>query len=288
LDRSPRLDFVQCITPFGLHRMAYNEYGDPDNSRVLVCVHGLSRAKEDFTDLAHAMLDHYRVVCPDVPGRGDSDWLPDPSLYQYPIYVADMVTLLARVNAKTVHWFGTSMGGLIGMLLAAQKGTPIERMVLNDVGPVVTGLSLDRIASYVGKTMTFPSYAEATDYVRCASTSFGAHTDVQWRQFVDVVIKKTAGGFALHYDPAIARALHLPEGKHHDDVDLWQVYDAITCPVLAVRGEQSDLLRAETHQEMARRGPRAELATIPKVGHAPTFMSAGQIDIAREFLLRGA
>jgi pimeloyl-ACP methyl ester carboxylesterase len=272
----------------GLHRMAYNEYGDPDNPRVLVCVHGLSRAKEDFTDLANAMQHHYRVVCPDVPGRGDSDWLPDPALYQNPIYVADMVTLLARVNAQSVHWFGTSMGGLIGMLLAAQKGTPIERMVLNDVGPVVTGISLDRIGSYVGKTMTFSDYAQAAAYVRAASASFGAHTDAQWRQFIDVVIKKTDSGFKYHYDPSIARSLHLPEGKHHDDVDLWQFYDAIKCPVLAVRGEQSDLLRADTHAEMATRGPRAELATIANVGHAPTFMSADQIDIASEFLLRGA
>jgi pimeloyl-ACP methyl ester carboxylesterase len=267
--------------------MAYNEYGDPDNPRVLVCVHGLSRAKGDFKDLADAMQDRYRVVCPDVPGRGDSDWLPDPSLYQYPIYVADMVTLLARLDAKTVHWFGTSMGGLIGMLLAALKDTPIARMVLNDVGPIVTGVSVDRIASYVGKTMTFPTYAEATAYVRAASMPFGAHTDAQWRQFIDVVVKKTDTGFALHYDPAIAQAFHLPEGKHHTDLDLWKVYDAITCPVLAVRGEESDLLRPDTHREMALRGPRAELATIPKVGHAPTFMAADQIDIAREFLLRG-
>jgi pimeloyl-ACP methyl ester carboxylesterase len=266
--------------------MAYAEYGDPANPRVLVCVHGLSRSKADFIDLANAMQDHYRVVCPDVPGRGDSDWLPNPALYQVPIYVADMVTLLARLDAEVVHWFGTSMGGLIGMGLASLKDSPIRRMVLNDVGPVVTGIAVDRIASYVGKTMTFQTYDEAATYVRAASTSFGEHTDAQWRQFIDAVLRKTETGYRLHYDPAIARAFHLPDGQHHSDSDLWSLYDAISCPVLAVRGADSDLLRADTHAEMATRGPKAELVTLPGVGHAPTFMSAAQIAIAREFLLR--
>jgi pimeloyl-ACP methyl ester carboxylesterase len=275
------------MTPAGLHRMAYAEYGDAGNPRVLVCVHGLARSKADFTDLALAMQDHYRVVAVDLPGRGESDWLPDPALYQVPIYVADIVTLLARLNAKTVHWFGTSLGGLTGMALASLKDSPIERMVLNDVGPVVTGVSLDRIATYVGKTMTFATYGEAEAAIRAASQSFGVNGDAQWRQFIDAVLKKSGDGYVLGYDPGIAKSVELPLGQLHSDIDLWHVWDAITCKVLAVRGSESDLLTATTHAEMAVRGPKAELATIQGVGHAPTFMSREQIDIARAFLLAG-
>ena len=288
----PRLRDVQCITPAGLHRMAYREWGDPDNDRVLVCVHGLTRIGNDFDRVARAMLPHYRVVCPDVAGRGRSDRLRDPMLYQNPTYISDMVTLLARLDAKTVHWFGTSMGGLIGMGLAAlarseDMPAPISRMILNDVGPVISAVAVARIGGYLGRPVRFKSLDEAVSYIRQIAAPFGAHSDAEWRFLTEVVIRADGEGYVLHYDPAIAVPFKVAAAAAPDtDTSLWHIYDAITCPVLAVRGQHSDLLSAATHAEMATRGPRAELATIADVGHAPTFLHADQIAVAREFLLR--
>ncbi len=279
----PRLEKVQCMTPAGLHRIAYKEWGDPDNPKVLMCVHGLSRISGDWDDVARAMADQYRVICPDIAGRGRSDWLRDPMLYQVPMYVSDMVTLFARANAKTVHWFGTSMGGLIGMGLASLPENPIERLILNDVGPLISGVALARIGEYLGQPIRFPTIEAAEQYIRQISAPFGPHTDAQWRHLTEVVMKKDGEEWITHYDPAIA----IPFKKAPAvDTALWYVYDAIRCPTMAVRGEFSDLLTVATHEEMARRGPKAELVTIKGVGHAPTFMHPEQIAIAREFLLR--
>ncbi len=278
---------VQCVSAGGLHRMAYTEWGDPQNDRVLICVHGLTRCGRDFDFLAQALSDSYRVVCPDVVGRGRSDWLKIKALYNLPQYVADMVTLLARVNARTVHWLGTSMGGLIGMGLAAQENTPIARLVLNDVGPVVTQVSLQRIAEYVGRAPRFDSYAEAEAMVRLLAATFGKLSDEQWRHMTEHVVQRAADGkFEFRYDPGIAEGvaatLAQSGGK---DVESWPLYDAIRCPTLLLRGAQSDLLRAETAAAMGGRGPRAHCVEIPEVGHAPALLDAAQVAPIREFLL---
>lgn len=279
----PRLRDVQCITPAGLHRMAYREWGDPANDRVLVCVHGLTRISNDFDVFARAVADDYRVVCPDVAGRGRSDRLKNPMLYQVATYVGDMVTLLARVDAKTLHWFGTSMGALIGMVLASLPDSPIERMILNDAGPVLGAAALQRIGSYVGQVPRFATIEEAELYIRTIAAPFGEHTDAEWRFLTEIVTKRDGDAWVRHHDPAIAVPF---ESMPATDTTLWHLYDAIRCPVLSVRGEHSDLLSPETHAEMARRGPRAELATIANVGHAPTFLHDDQIGLAKEFLLR--
>ncbi len=278
-----RLRDVQCFTPAGLHRMAYREWGDPDNDRVLVCVHGLTRISNDFDVFAQAVADEYRVVCPDVAGRGRSDRLRDPMLYQVGTYVGDMVTLLARLDAKTLHWFGTSMGALIGMVLASLPDSPIERMILNDAGPVLGAAALQRIASYVGQVPRFATIEEAELYIRTIAAPFGEHTDAEWRFLTEIVMKRDGDAWIRHHDPAIAVPF---QSMPTTDTTLWHLYDAIRCPVLAVRGERSDLLSVETHAEMAQRGPRATLATIPDVGHAPTFLHDDQIGVARDFLLR--
>ncbi len=288
MNDQPRLRDVQCSSADGLHRMGYYEWGEASNPRVLVCVHGLTRVGRDFDDLARSLSSHYRVVCPDVMGRGRSDRLSNPMLYQIPTYVADMVTLLARLDAKTVHWFGTSMGGLIGMALASLEHSPIERMVLNDVGPIITLNSLERISEYLGKPMRFTSMDEAEAYIRAISAPFGPHSERQWRFLTDVVMKADGNGWIPHYDPAIAipfKAL-LDAGKAAD-MELWSVYDRVRCPTLAVRGALSDLLTVSTHEQMGQRGPHAQLVTIDGVGHAPTFLHADQIAIARDFLLQG-
>ncbi len=276
---------VQCLSPAGLHRVAYAEWGDPANELVLLCVHGLARVGRDFDDLARALSGEYRVVCPDIVGRGRSTRLLDPMHYQIPQYVADMVTLLARLNARTVHWVGTSMGGLIGMALAAQPGTPIARLVLNDVGPVLRAEALKRIADYIGNAPLFPDFAAAEAYIRAVSTPFGLTTDAQWRRLAETSVVRDGDGFRLHYDPAIAVPLKAQQ-TGSTDIDLWPLYEAVKCPTLVVRGEFSDLLDRATHQEMARRGPLATLAEVPGVGHAPMFMDEAQIAIVRNFLLK--
>jgi len=275
---------VQCISPSGLHRMAYTEWGAPDNPRVLVCVHGLTRNARDFDDLARALSAHYRVVCPDVVGRGRSGRLRDPAHYGVPQYVADMVTLIARLNVDSVHWVGTSMGGLIGMALAAQENSPIRRLILNDVGPLITVDSLKRIGAYVGLDPTWATFGEAQAYVRLISAPFGDLDEAQWHHLTESSIGQRADGrWGFLYDPQIATPFKATFSEQ--DIDLWPLYQAIRCPTLAIRGAESDLLTRETWLQMGQCGPRAELAEIPGVGHAPMFLTQGQIDIARNFLL---
>jgi pimeloyl-ACP methyl ester carboxylesterase len=283
----PRLNHVQCLDARGLHRMAYWEWGDAANPRVLVCVHGLSRQGRDFDTLARTLTDRYRVVCPDVVGRGQSDWLADPSGYQIPNYVADMVTLLARLNAAEVHWVGTSMGGLIGLGLASLKGSPISRLVLNDVGPSIRPEALARIGTYLGAPVRFASLEEAADTMWKISTGFGPHTREQWLELTRPMIVKDGDTYRPHYDPAIAvpfRAV-TPEIAKAGEAALWMAYDALRCPTLLIRGAESDLLSHETAQAMTQRGPKARLVELPGVGHAPTLIAPDQVAIVREFLI---
>ena len=264
--------------------MASLEWGDPRNEKVLVCVHGLTRCARDFDRLAQAMSDRYRVVCPDVAGRGDSEWIADPAQYVIPQYVADMVTLIARIDVEQVDWVGTSMGALIGMSLAAQKGAPIARLVINDSGPVITLASLQRIGTYLGSWPPLPTIESAEAFVRAVSAPFGPHTDAEWRFLTEVVVRKNAdGSYRMHYDPRLAEPYkkNMPE----KDLEFWPIWDAIQCPTLVLRGAESDLLTRETCAKMAERGPKAKVKEIAGVGHAPTLLHDDQIAIVRDFLL---
>jgi len=275
--------------------MAYWEWGDAANPRVLVCVHGLSRQGRDFDTLARDLCREYRVVCPDVVGRGRSDWLPNPQLYGLPTYVADMVTLVARLNVPKVHWVGTSMGGLIGLALAAQQGTPIGRLVLNDIGPVVPAAFISRVLGYLGVPAFWRTHDEAADAAWAVSSSFGPHTRAEWLALNrhQVVAAEQAGpegpmqGLKPHYDPGIAVPVRAttPELAAAGEALLWQLYDRITCPTLLLRGAQSDLLTPEVASAMRARGPRCEVHTLPGVGHAPTLAAADQRSVVRRFLL---
>ncbi|WP_332671173.1 alpha/beta fold hydrolase [Aromatoleum sp.] len=273
---------VQCVGPHGLHRMAYTEWGRPTHRKVLVCAHGLTRNGRDFDFLAQALADEYRVVCPDVVGRGRSDWLGVKTDYGFPLYVSDMVTLLARLDADTVHWLGTSMGGIIGMLLAGLPHTPVSRLVLNDVGPIVTAVSLQRIGEYVGRAPKFPTMAAAEAWIREASAPFGALSDAQWRHLTQYSVRPVEGGFAMVYDPGIGDVFRTTPIV--TDVDLWDAYNAVRCPTLVIRGAESDLLEAETVAMMAKTGPQARTVEIPGVGHAPVLMDDAQIAVVRDFL----
>jgi pimeloyl-ACP methyl ester carboxylesterase len=283
----PRLHHVQCLAPEGLHRMAYWEWGDAANPKVLVCVHGLSRQGRDFDTFARAMRGEYRVVCPDVAGRGQSDWLKNPAAYSIPMYVADMVTLLARLDATEVHWVGTSMGGLIGLGLAALPDSPIRKLVLNDVGPAIEYAALARIGTYLGQPAHWTTVDEAADALLAISKGFGPHTRDEWLALTRPQLKVDGDGFRPHYDPAIAVPFKAvtPELAAAGEGMLWKAYDALACPTLVLRGAESDLLARATADAMAQRGPRARVHEVAGVGHAPMLVQPDQIAVVRDFLL---
>lgn len=283
-DDGSRARFVECLAGGRLHRVAYREWGEPDNPRVVVCCHALTRQSRDFGPLARALAKRWRVVAPDMPGRGASDRLADPMLYQVPTYVADAITLLARLDVEEVAWVGISLGALMGMTIAAMDRTPIRRLVVSDAGPVLARAALERIAGYVGVATSFPNYDAAFAAIRAISEPFGPHSDDEWRFLVDnVLVRRPDGTWTLHYDPAIA--IPFREGlKVPGDVNLWSVWDAIRAPTLVLRGERSDLLSADTARQMTERGPKAELVTLSGVGHAPTLVPAAQIEVVRAFL----
>jgi len=283
----PCLHAVQCLGSHGLHRMAYWEWGEPANPRVLVCVHGLTRQGRDFDTLARDLCDEYRVVCPDVVGRGRSDRLADPLGYAIPNYVADMVTLVARLNVAQVDWVGTSMGGLIGLGLASLPGSPVRRLVLNDVGPTIQPAALQRIGAYLGQPAHWRTLEEAADALQAISQGFGPHTREQWLQLTRPQLVPDGDGFKPHYDPAIAvpfRAI-TTEMAAAGAALLWQGYDRVACPTLLLRGADSDLLSHDTAVGMTQRGPRARLHEFAGIGHAPMLVQPEQRAVVRAFLL---
>ncbi|TXT39864.1 MAG: alpha/beta hydrolase [Comamonadaceae bacterium] len=281
--------------------MAYWQWGQPDSAHVVLCVHGLTRQGRDFDVLAQALcqraaaLGHsLRVVCPDVAGRGQSDWLKDPALYQLPTYAADMWALLQQLNASTVDWLGTSMGGLIGMLVASLPQAPafakVRRLVLNDVGPALEWQALQRIGQYLGQTGVFESEQQAAAALWAVSRSFGPHTPEQWLALTRPMLKSLGDGsgrLTLHYDPALAEPFKAitPESAAQGEAFLWQAYDQITAQTLLVRGAESDLLSHQTALAMTQRGPQARLIEFAGVGHAPTFVADPQVQALVSFLL---
>lgn len=279
--------------------MAYWDWNatcNPAHPHVVVCVHGLSRQGRDFDTLARELSRHARVVCPDVVGRGRSDWLADPAGYQIPQYGVDMLALLAQLHQQapiaTLDWVGTSMGGLIGMGIAGQPGlpmpAPVRRLVLNDVGPSIQWEALQRIGLYLGQPARFDSLQQAADAMWAVSTSFGPHTPAQWFDLSRAMVRPLPdGGFTLHYDPAIAVPFKglTREAAAAGEAALWQLYEGLTAQTLLLRGAQSDLLSRDTAHAMAQRGPRARMVEFEGVGHAPTLVAADQIQVVTDFLL---
>lgn len=278
-----REDAILCADPHGFHHMRYVEWGEPSNPRVLICVHGLTRNARDFDYIAERLADAYRVVCPDVVGRGRSDWLRDPSDYTYPVYCTDMAALIGKLGAQSVDWLGTSMGGIIGMILASLPGSPLRRMVLNDVGSVVPKAAQERILEYVGREPVFESLEELEAAMRSVSP-FGALTAEQWRHLaVHCAKQDEKGGWRFRYDPAIADAF---QGKPIADVDLRPFWNLVRGPVLVIRGEHSDLLTPANLDEMKLR-PHTESHVVPDCGHPPMLMDDAQVLVVRRFLLGG-
>ena len=278
--------------------MAYwewNDTGNPDHPRVLVCVHGLSRQGRDFDVFARRMAKHGRVICPDVVGRGQSDWLADPAGYQIPTYVGDMLVLIHHLHAKAaitqLDWVGTSMGGLIGMIVAGQKDlplpVPLHSLVLNDVGPTVQWEALQRIGSYLGRPLRFDSVQGAADEMRKISMGFGPHSPEDWLALSrPMVVPAAHERLRLHYDPGIASPLRkmTQEAAEGGERLLWNLYEQITARVLLLRGAESDLLSPATAERMAQTGPKAQLKEFEFVGHAPTLVTDEQGSAVEQFL----
>ena len=305
-----RLNYVMCpgaarAVPGGedgvtQHRVGYwewNQTGQVGHPHVIVCVHGLTRQGRDFDVLAQALSHHARVICADIAGRGQSDWLADPMAYGVPQYAFDMLVLLTQVHAQypiaQLDWVGTSMGGLIGMAVAGTPDlalpVPIRRLLLNDVGPRLEWSALQHIGTYVGQSPRFASVEEGAAWLRVQSADFGPHTDAQWLALSEPMLRPgPEGGFVLHYDPKIAVPMQgmTQEQVVQGEALLWNLYDAITAQTLVLRGAKSDLLTAQTVQEMAQRGPKAHSVTLEGVGHAPTLVQPEQVALVKEFLFR--
>ena len=276
---------LSCLGPHGFHRMAYRQWGDRQNTNHLICVHGLTRNSHDFDRFAEVLQQDYLVTCPDVVGRGRSDWLPVKADYGYPLYTADLAALIARLGTDAVDWVGTSMGGLAGMMLAAQSGSPIRKLVVNDIGPVVPAGLVRRIVGYLGDNLTFKTMQAAEVYLRGLYKGFGPLTDEQWLEVaVNSTYQNRDGSYTLAYDPGIAENWRRIPVDQVKDEELWGIWDAIQCPVLVLRGELSDALPAEVAEQMTRRGPKAELITIPETGHNPPLMDPEQIEFVRRWL----
>jgi pimeloyl-ACP methyl ester carboxylesterase len=301
------------LSPGGFHRIAYLEWGAPTAPQLVVCVHGLSRNSRDFDYLAASLAERSRVVCVDVVGRGDSDWLADKSDYRFTTYLADAASLIARITAPAppasfgtfrrlrppvdgpaqIDWVGTSMGGLIGMLLAAKAGSPIRRLVLNDVGAFIPWGAMYRLKGYVAGGTRFADIAAVEAYLRDACAPFGPLSDEHWRHMATHSAQEMdGGGFQLRYDPGIGDMMRggqpdpeLPLGPNYlSGIDLWGVWREIRCPVLVLRGETSDVLSRDTLARMQALKPDTEVREFDSVGHAPALMSYDQIEAVRAFL----
>lgn len=283
--------------------MAYVRWGQPDAQRVVVCAHGLTRQGRDFDLLAQALVaksaEPLQVICPDVAGRGRSQWLDNPALYQIPQYASDMLAMLSQVQAnlggasmQSLDWVGTSMGGLIGMVLAGQPGLPlpvgIRRLVLNDVGPAITWSSVERMKTYVGQYGQYRDLDEVAKSLWSLSQGFGPVLPEVWREMSSHMTRTgNDGALTLHYDPAIGTPLRAmtPDMAMAGEAALWALYDQIKAQTLLIRGQDSDLLTPETAMDMTQRGPRAKLETWPGFGHAPTLTGNDQIQKIVSFLL---
>ncbi len=287
----PRFGEVASFSTTGYHRIRYAEWGAPDAGRVAVCVHGLTRQGRDFDPLAVALAQRgYRVLCPDLAGRGRSDWLRDPGDYDLPQYVRDMVVLLGRVGAEKagaekVDWVGSSLGGLIGMEMASRPGNMIRRLVINDVGPFLPSEALSRLGRYVwSMPKSFANFYAAEAYFREILAPYGALGDSEWIHLTrHSILRGEDGRFRLLIDPGVGGAIR-PAMAY--SVSMWRQWDAIGCPVLILRGAYSDMLPADLARQMMARGPRSRLIEFPDCGHAPALLTLRQVAPVVHWLLR--
>lgn len=280
----PKDGKVRCISRHGFHNVVYRDWGDPSSESRTICVHGLTRNAHDFDALAERLSQHGRVICADLAGRGQSDWLNDPADYNLLQYNMDMTTVLANFGHGDVDWIGTSLGGLIGMSLAGMENSPIRRLVLNDIGPEIPYLALRRITSYAGHQRVFASLDEVEAHLRETLKPFGPMTDDDWSAMARTSSFETEDGYHTHHDPDIMQNFQRYFMFMH--FNLWKFWDKITCPVLILRGKESDFLTHSLLERMVKRLPHAEFIEFEGVGHTPTLNVSGQINPVVNWLQR--
>jgi pimeloyl-ACP methyl ester carboxylesterase len=260
----------------------YTEWG-AGHSETVIAWHGLARTGRDMDDIAARLSQRYRVICPDTLGRGLSQWSPKPEEeYCLAFYARLATSLVDQLGLERFHWLGTSMGGAIGLQVAATtlRGR-LQRLVLNDMGPEITQSSADRIRAYAGAPLAFATVTELEAYFRTIYKPYGWLSDAQWRRLTETSVRRLPDGRVTpHYDPAMAmQFVH-----HPDDYTQWEAWDSLDLPVLCLRGESSDLLSVQTAEAMRERGPRAVVATIAGCGHAPALNTPEQFALVERFL----
>lgn len=266
----------------GKHRIVYQDWGDENNPKVLICVHGLTRNSRDFDYLAHELSSEYRVIAPDIVGRGQSDWLTDSSMYTMEQYASDMVSLITSLKLKEVDWLGTSLGGLIGMTLASQPNTPIKRLILNDIGPVIKKEAIAYLATALSETPHFQSLDDLRGFLKEAYVTMGHMDPHHWEHMVTYDHRITSEGkITRNFDPKITRWV---TSMTNSDVAMWELFESIQCPILIIHGQESVILTSEICQEMLKRNPHASLITLPGVGHTPSLMPKAQIQVVEDWL----
>ena len=271
--------YMPYLASTGFQKLCYREWGAAENPRVVMCVHGLSRNRRDFDALAAALAKDYRILAVDMPGRGDSDWLPAAADYNYPFFQTLLAALIAVSGAATVDWVGTSMGGILGMALASQPGSPIRRLVLNDIGPFISGASRAANTNVTAATTVWPDEETAIAAVLEYRKAFGPFTPAAARKFArDSLVASADGGWRLHFDPRIMT------GRDTSDADMWAAWNRIDVPVLCLWGVESILLSAATVERMRATGPRAEVYALAGVGHCPGLTSDAEIARIQAFL----
>lgn len=293
-------DYFLGLSEEGFHRVVYSEWGEFDNTQLpIICVHGLTRNRHDFDDLAKYLSDKgNHVFCPDIVGRGDSDWFKNPLHYTYEQYISDMTGMIARVHKERVNWIGSSMGGLLGMFLASMSNSPIERLVINDIGPQIPAKGIARLAKYAGKEPEFSSILEAKNYFKSVYTGFGNLSDEQWLTLTKNSIREISPGkFAAKLDPGVKimpakskiawRALMHPlkalEGTFFD-IDLWPIWHNVSCPVLVIHGRMSDLLTPPIIEKMQKSHGNIDVVEVDDAGHAPALLDPQQHELIYQWL----
>lgn len=281
--------FVQCpdINGQSFHKVTYLEWGTKNPNKAVICVHGLARNAHDFDFLAQDLAEKgFWIICPDMVGRGQSDWLKNAEFYTYPQYISDIMTLIASLGISRLIWVGTSMGGLIGMMIASTFPQIISKMAINDIGPFIPKESLMRIGGYLGKVGSFANFAEAESYLRLVMEPFGIKKEEHWQHiFKYSLVKNDNGSYKLAYDPRIASAFWNNRGtqRNMQDIDLWEMWNLVKCPVLILRGEKSDLFLHDTARKMASK-VGTKLVEFPDVGHAPMLIEKDQINVVLDWI----
>ncbi len=270
------------VSEQGFHRLAYREWGKAGKKPTLICVHGVTRLAQDFDVLAKRLAKHYHVVCPDVAGRGDSDWLTNYRYYNFTQYCSDITALIARLNVDKVHFFGTSMGGIIGIILASLPNSPIRSLIVNDVGPEMVMSEIRRIGTYIGRAPNFHSRAEAEDFVRKTYSSFGNLTDKQWENMAGYSVRDTSEGLRVHYDPNIGKAFRSNYAFY--TFTLWSYWEKISCPTMTLRGKESTFLTPSVAERMGEKGPNNILVEVEGAGHPPALLSTFEYTAIKNFL----